>query len=68
MQKLIKKKKKNKIPFTVPAGTRIMIFLDQDIMLRIDEEMQDILSNSNLDSQYQHTTTSEQMQFGGGGG
>ena len=67
MQKLIEQSAKNKIPFTVPAGTRIMIFLDQDIMLRIDEEMQDILENSNTDSQYQHTHTSEQMQFGGGG-
>ena len=53
MQKLIEQSAKTSIPFTVPAGTRIMIFLDKDIMLRIDENMDEAIG----DSVYQHTDT-----------
>lgn len=43
MQKLIEQSAKTSIPFTVPAGTRIMIFLDKDVMLRIDEDQDNML-------------------------
>ncbi len=39
MQKLIEDSSKQQIPFTVPSGTRIQVFLNQDIMLRIDEKI-----------------------------
>lgn len=43
MQKLIEDSAKQTIPFTVPSGTRIQVFLNQDIMLRIDNDMDIIL-------------------------
>ena len=43
MQKLIEDSTKQKIPFTVPSGTRIQVFLNQDIMLRITEDMDELL-------------------------
>ncbi|MDR1477128.1 MAG: hypothetical protein LBI17_03300 [Rickettsiales bacterium] len=42
-QKLMQEQAKTSIPFTVPAGTRINVFLNKDIMLRIDEEMNEML-------------------------
>ncbi len=50
MQKLIEDSAKQKIPFTVPSGTRIQIYLRKDIMLRIvDEGMDDIIKDANPD-------------------
>ncbi len=43
MQKLIEDSAKQKIPFTVPSGTRIQVFLNRDIMLRITEDMEDLM-------------------------
>ncbi|MBR1544976.1 MAG: TrbI/VirB10 family protein, partial [Alphaproteobacteria bacterium] len=43
MQKLIEDSAKQKIPFTVPSGTRIQVFLNQDIMLRITEDMDELI-------------------------
>ncbi|MBD5405842.1 TrbI/VirB10 family protein [bacterium] len=48
MQKLMEQSAQQSIPFTVAAGTRIMIFLDQDVMLRIDEDMSGL-----IDEQYE---------------
>ena len=47
MQKLMEQSAQQSIPFTVAAGTRIMVFLDQDVMLRIEDNMDDILQNAN---------------------
>ncbi len=47
MQKLIEDSAKQTIPFTVPSGTRIQVFLNKDIMLRINDEMEEILTNAN---------------------
>ena len=46
-QKLVTESLKQNIPFTVPAGTRINVFLGKDVMLRIDEEMNDMIQNAN---------------------
>lgn len=43
MQKLIEDSAKQTIPFTVPSGTRIQVFLNKDIMLRIDNDMDSII-------------------------
>lgn len=47
MQKLIEDSAKQQIPFTVPSGTRIQVFLNQDIMLRIDDEMEGLIDEAN---------------------
>ena len=47
MQKLIEDSSKQTIPFTVPSGTRIQVFLNKDIMLRINDEMDEILPGAN---------------------
>jgi hypothetical protein len=44
-QKLIEETMQQQIPFTVPTGTRIMVFLNEDIMLRIDDDMEDMLGD-----------------------
>ncbi|MBD5398178.1 hypothetical protein HDR60_01570 [bacterium] len=49
MQKLMEQSAQQSIPFTVAAGTRIMVFLDQDVMLRIDEDMNDLFGDSQYD-------------------
>ncbi|MGN0929241.1 MAG: TrbI/VirB10 family protein [Alphaproteobacteria bacterium] len=49
MQKLMEQSARQSIPFTVAAGTRIMIFLDQDVMLRIDEDMNDLFGDTQYD-------------------
>ncbi|MDR1009007.1 MAG: TrbI/VirB10 family protein [Rickettsiales bacterium] len=43
--KLMEESLRQRIPFTVPAGTRIQIYLNTDIMLKIDDEMDDLLNN-----------------------
>ena len=53
MQKLIEDSVKQQIPFTVPAGTRIQVFLNQDIMLRVNEEMDELLEESNKESSFE---------------
>lgn len=45
MQKLIEDSSKQQIPFTVPSGTRIQVFLNKDIMLRIDDGIDDYLGD-----------------------
>lgn len=47
MQKLIDQSAQTSIPFTVAAGTRIMVFLESDVMLRIEDEMDEMLQNAN---------------------
>ncbi|MDR2099106.1 MAG: hypothetical protein LBO78_03750 [Rickettsiales bacterium] len=44
--KLMEQTMKRGIPFTVPAGTRIMVFLQDDVMLRIDENMEGMFGGS----------------------
>ncbi|MCR5506750.1 MAG: TrbI/VirB10 family protein [bacterium] len=51
MQKLIEDSAKQKIPFTVPSGTRIQVFLNKDIMLRITEDMEDLMEEGGLNYQ-----------------
>lgn len=55
MQKMIEQSSETSIPFTIAAGTRVMIFLNTDIMLRIDENMNDMIGR-------------EEHQYDGGGG
>ncbi len=43
MNKLIEDSASQMIPFTVPAGTRIQVFLHKDIMLRATEEVKELL-------------------------
>jgi type IV secretory pathway VirB10-like protein len=50
--KLLEESMKTSIPFTVPAGTRITVFLNRDVMLRIDEEMNDMIDAANPDYKY----------------
>ena len=49
MQKLIEDSVKQRIPFTVPSGTRIQVFLNKDIMLRITDDMNDLIENGDED-------------------
>ena len=39
IHKLIEDSAKQQIPFTVPAGTRIQVYLTKDIMLRVNESL-----------------------------
>ena len=46
MQKLIEDSSKQTIPFTVPAGTRIQVFLNKDIMLTANDTIAEIVNPS----------------------
>lgn len=46
MQKLIEDSSKQTIPFTVPAGTRIQVFLNKDIMLTANDTIAEIVKSS----------------------
>ena len=52
MQKLIDQSAQTSIPFTVAAGTRIMVFLQNDVMLRIEDEMDQMIEDANPDYKY----------------
>lgn len=47
MQKLIEDSAKQKIPFTVPSGTRIQVFLNNDIMLRTTDGIDELIDGGN---------------------
>ena len=64
MQKLIEDSAKQQIPFTVPSGTRIQIYLRKDIMLRIvDEGMDDIINGANPDSKLEYQEEGTEYNF-----
>ena len=65
MQKLIEDSAKQTIPFTVPSGTRIQVFLNKDIMLRINDDMEDILPDANK-HQYENTNVIEERTYSTG--
>ena len=50
MQKLIEDSAKQQIPFTVPSGTRIQVFLNNDVMLRVDDGIDDLIGEESEDS------------------
>ncbi len=54
MEKIIDESSKQNVPFTVPSGTRIQVFLNKDIMLRINDQMEDVLNDANYEYQYQN--------------
>ena len=62
MQKLVEDSSKQKIPFTIPSGTRIQIFLDKDVMLRIADDMNEVLEDDseerNEDARFSYDETS----------
>lgn len=60
MQKLIEDSSKQQIPFTVPSGTRIQVFLNKDIMLRIDDGIKDYLEGENPANKYNLSAESSQ--------
>ncbi|MDR0367228.1 MAG: hypothetical protein LBH41_01485 [Rickettsiales bacterium] len=43
-QKMIEESLRQRVPFTVPTGTRMQVYLNNDIMLRIDEDMSEMLN------------------------
>lgn len=71
MQKLIEDSAKQTIPFTVPSGTRIQVFLNKDIMLRIDNDLDDILTDDSETGANRYTYSGEDegvdYQFSTGG-
>lgn len=55
MQKLIEDSAKQQIPFTVPSGTRIQVFLNNDVMLRINDELDDLIGDGAEESANSYT-------------
>ena len=59
MQKLIEDSAKQKIPFTVPSGTRIQVFLNNDIMLRTTDGIDELINGENMANKYTYGGESE---------
>lgn len=62
MQKLIEDSSKQQIPFTVPSGTRIQVFLNKDIMLRIDDGIEDYLGGGEKEPANKYNLSAESSQ------
>lgn len=62
MQKLIEDSSKQQIPFTVPSGTRIQVFLNKDIMLRIDDGIKDYLAEGEKEPANKYNLSAESSQ------